>query len=124
MKTRVFISFTIPFDLEARNSLYSDSLRADSGFSISAWSVRPGQLRERWEQDTLKQIGDAEVIVALVGAHTTAASNVRDEVEMARRLGKTVFAVRIDDHPDPPDNLSELLDRQELECLLGKVRAC
>lgn len=118
MKTRVFISFSIPFDLGARNRLYSESLRPGSNVSVSYWSVTPGIPHDQWEEETRRHIGCADLLVALVGANARRAPNIRDEVRIARELGKTVLAVRVDDEPDPPENVTELYEWADLDEIL------
>ncbi len=124
MKKRIFISFAIPFNLEARNDIYRQSLDRDCVFTVSGWSVRPAQLRENWEQDTRHQIERADAVVALVGAYTKFISNVGEEVDIARELGKPIFALRIDDEPNPPSNIIEIHETDELARLLSAESAC
>ncbi len=121
MKKRVFISFTFPFDIEARNRLVSRSLKADAGFSVSGWSVRPSALRQDWEEETRKQIEEADVMVALVSAHTRSGAVVGHEVSIAREMGKPLIAVQSDEAPSPPDNVSELVRPDELPALLESL---
>jgi len=121
MKKRVFISFTFPFDIEARNRLVTRSLKADSAFSVSGWSVRPSALRQDWEDETKKQIEEADVLVALVSAHTRTAAVVGHEVSIAREMGKHLIAVQTDESPNPPDDLCGLVRPDELPALLESL---
>jgi hypothetical protein len=122
MKTKIFISFAIPFDIEERNRLVSTSLKADSRFTVWGWSRRPSERRDQWEADTREQIRESDVVVALIGAHTRPVSMVQDEVGMAREIGKPVIAVQLDEAPNPPDNLSALVRSDELLDLLESFR--
>jgi hypothetical protein len=121
MKARVFLSFAIPFDFEARNRAYSDSLDAGSRFTVSGWSSRHGELRESWESETRTEISRVDAVVVLVSGYTRIVKDVGDEVQIARELGKPILAIKTDEEAEPPAGLTELHGWDELRDLLSEV---
>jgi hypothetical protein len=121
MKTRIFISFAIPFNLEERNKIYRDSIHPDSSFIVSGWSVRPLELREHWEPGTRKEIERADAVVVLVGGYTRLISSVAEEIDIAMDMRKPVIGLQVDQEASAPPNLTALHPFGELESVLAKV---
>jgi hypothetical protein len=121
MKTRVFISLAARQDVEARNEIVRWSLRNGSSFTVCGWSSSPADLREHWDTETRRQIGEADVVVALFGASPWLASQVRDELRIARALGKEVIGVRVEGREAQDDELGPLVPLSEARKLIERV---
>jgi hypothetical protein len=121
MKTRVFISLAAREDVEARNEIVRWSLRNGSTFTVCGWSSSPADLREHWDRETRKQIEEADVVVALFGASSWLASQVRDELSIARALGKEIIGVRVDGIEIQDGVLGQLVPLSEARKLIERV---
>lgn len=121
MRTKVFISFHTPFDLEFRNRLVLESNAADSAFIVCGWSALQSELRSAWDEATRLAIQQADVVVVLVGGYTKYGAGVRDELAIAASMGKRIIGIRVDEQPYPPAALARLHEWGELGELLSGV---
>jgi hypothetical protein len=86
-KVRIFMSFDLDNDEDLRDLLLEQSLRASSGFEISARS-EAGVMTDRWGEGVRRQICEADEVIVICGEHTEASSRVCAELRIAQEEQK------------------------------------
>ena len=94
-KKRVFISFDFDYDLNLKNLLAGQDRNPDSPFEISDWSLKEAAPERDWELQAYAKIIRSNIVVVVLGNHTSRASGVRKEVRMARNANIPVVQIKI-----------------------------
>lgn len=89
MAQRVFVSFDYDNDSDLKVLLIGQARNPDTPFEVEDWSVKtasPG-----WRADARKRIARSDQVIVLCGKHTSTASGVNVELELAIELGVPYF---------------------------------
>jgi hypothetical protein len=89
-KPRVFISFDVDNDADAKMLLAGQALNDDSPFDFKDSSVKE-HLPGDWKAKVRARMDSIDVVVFLCGAKTNMATGVAHELEIAREKKKTYF---------------------------------
>ena len=89
-KPRVFISFDIDHDADAKMLLVGQSLHDDSPFEFKDASVKD-HLPGDWKDKVRRRMDNIDIVIILCGTMTHTAKGVAAELEIAREKGKTYF---------------------------------
>jgi hypothetical protein len=81
----VFVSFDLDHDNDCRQRLEQEVLPDTSHFSVDDWSIR--EVADDWQDKARKRISNVDLMLVICGEHTDAASNVNNEIALAREAG-------------------------------------
>ena len=90
LKPRVFISFDIDNDLDAKTMLAGQAKHDDSPFDFKDASVKD-RLPGDWKEKVKRRMDNIDVVVVLCGEKTHTARGVAAELEIAREKKKPYF---------------------------------
>lgn len=89
-KKRVFVSFDFDNDQGLKHLLIGQSRHAESPFDVADWSLKEAAPEANWKTKASRAIGQADLVVILLGRETYRAPGVLEEVRMARAADKQV----------------------------------
>ena len=89
-KKRVFISFDIDNDDDAKKMLAGQALLSDSPFDFKDNSVKY-HLTGDWEQKVRRRMDNVDVVIVLCGTKTHTADGVAAELTIAKEKSKSFF---------------------------------
>ena len=89
-KPRVFISFDVDNDSDAKTMLAGQAKLADSPFDFKDASVKD-HLPGDWKEKVRRRMENVDIVVVLCGTKTHTATGVAHEVEIAREKKVTYF---------------------------------
>ena len=90
-KKRVFISFDIDNDDDAKKMLAGQALLSDSPFDFKDNSVKY-HLTGDWEQKVRRRMDNVDVVIVLCGTKTHTADGVAAELTIAKEKSKSFFS--------------------------------
>lgn len=91
-KTPVFISFDYDHDAALKEFLVGQAKNEDSPFFIQDWSIK--KETKRWKADAKKRIQRSKVAIVICGRHTSRATGVTAEIQIAREVGVRYVLLR------------------------------
>jgi hypothetical protein len=89
-KKRVFISFDIDHDEDAKTMLAGQAKLQDSPFDFKDNSVRE-HLTGDWKEKVRRRMDNVDIVIVLCGTSTHKAAGVATELEIAKEKGKSYF---------------------------------
>lgn len=92
-KRRVFLSFDYSHDRKMKTLFLGQAKLEKSPFEVVDHSLQEAAPEAKWTEHAAEAIASAELVLVLIGQHTSRARGVLIEVEMARRLGRPVVQV-------------------------------
>jgi hypothetical protein len=90
MAPRVFISFDFDHDENLRNLLVGQARNPDSPFEIADWSVKE-PFTGNWKEKARQKIRCVDQVIVLCGEHTSTATGVSVELQIAQEERKPYF---------------------------------
>lgn len=84
---KLFVSFDYDNDRTLKHFVIGQSKLADSPFSVVDLSLKEAAPEPTWEDKARVAIGNADVMMVMLGPHTAKAQGVLKEIEMAIELG-------------------------------------
>jgi hypothetical protein len=90
---RAFIAFDFDHDEDLRNLLVGQAQNPDTPFEIRDWSVRKPWAETKWETKCLERIRQTDVVIVIVGEHTSRAEGVSTEIALAKKAGIPYFGL-------------------------------
>jgi len=92
-KTKVFVSFDYDNDKTLKEFIIGQAKLADSPFEVSDVSLKEAAPQAEWRARARRAIAACDVVLVMLGSKTRFAPGVRDEVQIAKELGKRRFQV-------------------------------
>ncbi len=92
-KKKVFVCFDINNDESLLDELVNHAKSCECRYEIGDWSSEPWD-RDIWKEGFLTKIKKCSAVIVLVGEKTRGCSNVKDEIELARRANVPVIGIR------------------------------
>ena len=89
-KPRVFISFDVDNDSDAKTMLAGQAKHEDSPFDFKDASVKD-HLPGDWKEKVRRRMDNVDIVVVLCGQKTNTAKGVAAELEIAREKKKDYF---------------------------------
>jgi hypothetical protein len=89
-KSRVFISFDVDNDADAKTMLVGQAAHSDSPFDFKDASVKE-HLPGDWKDKIRRRMDNVDIVVVLCGTKTHTANGVAHELEIARDKKKSYF---------------------------------
>lgn len=89
-KPRVFISFDVDNDSDAKTMLAGQAKHEDSPFDFKDASVKD-HLPGDWKEKVRRRMDNVDIVVVLCGQRTNTAKGVAAELEIAREKKKDYF---------------------------------
>ena len=89
-KPRVFISFDVDNDSDAKTMLAGQAKHEDSPFDFKDASVKD-HLPGDWKEKVRRRMDNVDIVVVLCGQKTNTAKGVATELEIAREKNKDYF---------------------------------
>lgn len=97
-KTKIFVSFECESGYELKEILIGQANLPDSPFSVTDFSLQETQPESVWLDRAQSAIARCDVFVTLLSENTHNAPGVRQEIAIARGLGKRRFQLRAQGH--------------------------
>lgn len=92
-KKRAFISFKYE-ERYLKNYLKGQLRNKRTKVSVSDWSLKEGTPDPKWKNKAREQIRRCDKVVVVLGQQTHKSAAVRQEVKMAREMGKPVCQIK------------------------------
>lgn len=92
-KRRVFLSFDYSHDRRMKTLFVGQAKLDKSPFTIIDHSLKEAAPEPEWVDHAAAAIAKAELVVVLLGEHTSDASGVLTEIALAKRIGRPVVQV-------------------------------
>ena len=89
---KVFVSFEFDKDVSLKSAFFKQA-KTLSPHRVVNSSLNEAYPDQQWEDRARSAIRQCHIVVVLVGQDTHNAPGVKEEVKIARRLGKPVFQV-------------------------------
>lgn len=89
-KIRTFISFDYDHDSDLKTLLVGQAKNSDSPFSITDMSIKDA-ITKKWKENARRRIKGCDVVIVICGEHTSTASGVSAELEIAQEEGIPYF---------------------------------
>jgi hypothetical protein len=106
----VFVSFDLDHDNDSRSRLVDQVTPEVSRFAVDGWSIR--EVADDWQDKARKRIANVDLVLVICGEHTDTATNVSNEIDIARDVGVPYFL--IDGRPGHSTKPSAALDRDRI----------
>jgi hypothetical protein len=88
---RLFVSFDYDNDRVLKDFVIQQARNPDSPFSVIDLSLKEAAPEPTWEAKARVAISRADVVMVMLGRHTSRAQGVLKEIAIARSLGKPIF---------------------------------
>lgn len=92
-RKRAFISFKYE-ERYLKNYLKGQLRNRRTKASVSDWSLKEGTPDPEWKRKAREQIRRSDIVVVVLGKQTHRSAAVRQEVKMAREMGKPVCQIK------------------------------
>lgn len=92
-KRRAFISFKYE-ERYLKNYLKGQLRNKRTKVSVSDWSLKEGTPDPKWKKKAREQIRRSDKVIVVIGKQTHKSAAVRQEVKMARKMGKPVCQIK------------------------------
>ena len=89
-KVKVYLSFDVAHDADAKTMLVEQTNQADSPFEIVDASTKD-RMTVACKQNIHRRMENVDMVLVLCGVHTRRASGVNAEVAIAQEMGKPYF---------------------------------